>query len=141
MNYHPSPRWYLRLDTFRSTVTLLQEAVDLKRQRGLSDLELEGMVQRFVVSWEQGWKLLREFLIEELVNLDALTAAAVIRAAFATGLIEDGDLWMAAGKARNTLSHTYDSAARDAAIVAIEQDYLPMFRLTLNDFQKRRSDG
>lgn len=104
------PRWILRLDNYARACIRLREAVDLFQQRTLSDLEREGLVQRFEYTWEVGWKLLRGYLDFSGVVLTTITPGAVIRAAFAANLIGDGDLWMAPLDARNGIAHTYDQA-------------------------------
>ena len=98
----------------------LREAIELRAQRPLSELEKAGMVQRFELAWELGWKLLADLLTEDLVPPEALTPGSTIRAAFAAGLIADADEWMAMGKLRNQLSHTYNQAVRDEGLVLIE---------------------
>jgi nucleotidyltransferase substrate binding protein (TIGR01987 family) len=124
----PTPRWQVRLGNFDNEIGWLAEAVELRASRDLSELEKAGMVQRFEVAWELGWKLMADYLVHQLTPPDTITSAAVIRSAFAAGVIDDGDAWMAASKLRHQLSHTYDRDIRDAALVTITDRYLPLFR-------------
>lgn len=71
MDDKPPPRSQLRLDNFSRAVAGLKEAVDLRETRPLSELEKAGMVQRFEIAWELGWKLLADRLSEELAPPEA----------------------------------------------------------------------
>ncbi len=120
-------RAHLRLHNFRAAVAGVREAVALVAERPLSELEKAGMVQRFEIAWELGWKLLADRLAAQLAPPETRTPVATIRAAFAAGMIDDGDDWIAAGKLRNTLSHTYDRQLRDDGLAAIGERFVAMF--------------
>ncbi len=119
-------RWKFRFDNFRGALALLAEAVALLENGNASQLEREGTIQRFEYTWELAWKTLRDFLIHSGVQLPSLTPANVIRAAFESGLIGDGDAWIAAMKARNQMSHEYDCVAFERIVVAITTQYFPL---------------
>jgi nucleotidyltransferase substrate binding protein (TIGR01987 family) len=120
-----TPRWRYRLENYGRAVTLLREAVELMRSRDLSMLEKEGMVQRFEFTWELGWKLLKDYLEHSGLVLPTVTPSAVIRAAFAAKLVEDGEVWMQALDARNRMAHTYSAAAFDKVADQIRDRYFP----------------
>lgn len=140
MNATPLPRWELRLCNFTSVVRWLEEAVELRAERGLSELEKAGMVKRYEIAWAQAWKLLADALFAELTPPDPVTSASSIRGAFAAGIIDDGDAWMAASKLRHSLTHTYDQAIRDAGLDAIAERFLPLF-VQLRDSVTERLRG
>jgi nucleotidyltransferase substrate binding protein (TIGR01987 family) len=124
MNEPAIPRSRLRLKNFASAMDGVREAIELRTQRPLSELEKAGMVQRFELAWELGWKLLADLLTEDLAPPEALTPGSTIRAAFAAGLITDAEEWMAMGKLRNQLSHTYNQAIRDEGLALIESRFV-----------------
>lgn len=54
-------RWVQRLSTFGKALSRLTEVVDLYHGRSLSNLEKDGMIQRFEYTLEAAWKLLKNY--------------------------------------------------------------------------------
>ena len=121
------PRWVYRFDNYTRALTLLREAVEAQQARHLSDLEKQGLIQRFDFTCELAWKLLKDYLEHTAVRLETVTPAAVVKEAFAARLIENGDLWMQSLAARNRTSHIYDLKAFEKILAEIAHDYLPLF--------------
>lgn len=57
MNYQES-RWIQRANSFRRAFSRLKQGVDLARQRELSDLEAQGLIQGFEYTHELAWNTL-----------------------------------------------------------------------------------
>ena len=53
-----------------------------------------------------------------------MTPRNVIKEAFAAHIVGDGQVWIDMLNHRNLLSHTYDEATFDAAVLAIRDRYL-----------------
>lgn len=121
-----TPRWHFRFDNFRDALAKLSEVVARLSRGELSELEREGTVQRFEYTWELAWKTLRDYLADNGNAVNVPSAANVIRAAFQVNLIEDGDAWIMAMKARNEMSHEYNSDAFERIVVEIKDKYLPL---------------
>ena len=121
------PRWLYRFDNYKRAFLLLREAIETLEERPLSQLELEGIIQRFEYSWELAWKVMKDYLQDQGVILNTITPAATIRAAFAAKLIENGDIWMQALDTRNKMSHTYNLKAFEQAVLKIKDEYLSLF--------------
>lgn len=120
-------RWRLRFENFCRAEKLLAEAVAERRQRPLSELEEAGLIQRFELLWELGWKVLRDYMTESGAPPDVPSPVNVIRGAFAMNLINDGDGWIAAMKLRNQTSHECDKDAASAAADEIADRHLALF--------------
>ena len=134
-------RWLLRLENFLKAEKLLADAVRESEIRRLSDLEQAGLIQRFEICWESGWKAMREFLAAAGSPVDVPVAINVIRAAFAVNLIADGDGWVDAMRQRNTTSHEYDEQAANVAVAAITTRYLALFEALAEKLSNEAQSG
>ncbi|MFM9977956.1 MAG: nucleotidyltransferase substrate binding protein [Sphingomonadaceae bacterium] len=121
------PRWQHRFDNFSRAFLLLREAIEISTDRELSQLEKEGVIQRFEYTWELAWKTLKDVLDDQGVVLATVTPKSVIKEAFAAKLIDDGDIWMRALDARNQMSHVYNLKVFEQVIAAIRSDFLALF--------------
>lgn len=101
-------RWVQRFRNYRQALSRLSAAVMLSRERDLSDLEQQGLVQAFEFTHELGWNVLKDYL-EEQGFTDIVGSKNATREAFKNGLIQDGEVWMDMVKARNLTSHTYQT--------------------------------
>lgn len=112
-------RWKQRYDNFSRAWALLNQAFSLNLD-DLSDLEKEGMIQRFEYTFELAWKTLKDYLVYSGVPLDPETPRNIIRQAFAAGILEDGHLWLEMLDQRNLMSHTYNEENFSTVISSIE---------------------
>jgi nucleotidyltransferase substrate binding protein (TIGR01987 family) len=133
-----TPRWKYRFANYRRAYTLLREALD--QGEPLSQLEKEGLIQRFEYSTELAWKTLRDYLECEGLVLEQITPRTVIRSAFEAGIISQGETWQKALDARNLMSHTYDLKVFEQVIADIRSSYLSAFE-ELYDFLATKDMG
>lgn len=108
----------------------LREGID-EYARSRSDTVRDGVIQRFEFCAELAWKAAREYLIEQ-GHADINSPKAVMRQAYADGLVDDGELWCALLNDRNLTSHIYDEATASAVFGRISTDYLSMFQLLIS---------
>ena len=118
-------RWKQRLDNFSNAVKLLQEveSLDLKK---LSQLEKEGIIQRFEYTLELAWKTLKDKMEFDGLILDRISPKVVIKEAFQTKYIEQIDVWLEMINDRNLLSHSYDLETFESVIPDIKMIYSPL---------------
>lgn len=121
------PRWQYRLDNFSRAYFLLREAIEIMNERDVSQLEREGIIQRFEYTWELAWKSLSDYIAAEGILVTPVTPRAVIRAAFEAGVITRGEDWMRALDARNKMSHTYNFKVFEEVIEEVRASYLGLF--------------
>ena len=119
-------RWHLRFRSFCTVLAQLEEAAELSHSRALSDLERAGMVQLFELSWELGWKVVRDYLSDAGMPLDIPSPINAIRGGMAANLVADGDGWVEAMKARNRMAHEYDRVTFERLETDIAGRYLPL---------------
>jgi len=129
---NPDIRWRQRFQNFNKAFGQLADAVALARQRRLSDLEQQGLIQAFEFTHELAWNTLKDFL-EASGTSGLFGSKDATREAFSKGLIGDGDTWMAMIQSRNRTTHTYDEATANEIARAITSRYLAEFE----KFQKR----
>lgn len=126
MNYiKEKPRWMYRFDNFKNAFFLLREAVYKIKEKEieLSQLEKEGVIQRFEYTWELTWKVLKDYLEYTGVILETITPASTIKTAISVNIIKNGDIWMEALDSRNKMSHTYDFKKFEEIILQIQNHY------------------
>lgn len=116
-------RWKQRFQNFDRAVALLREPI-VRDVTTLSNLEKEGTIQRFEITVELAWKTLKDYLEYEGQVMEPITPRHVIKDAFAARILRDGQVWMDMLDHRNILSHNYDAATFDKAVLAIRDRYL-----------------
>jgi nucleotidyltransferase substrate binding protein (TIGR01987 family) len=119
-------RWKQRFDNYKRALHQLTLAVELSRQRPLSDLEKQGIIQGFEFVHELAWNVLKDFLEYEGIQ-GIVDSRGAVREAFKLGLIEEGETWMDMIEKRNPSSHTYNLDIAAALVDAIINTYYPAF--------------
>ena len=133
-------RWIQRLDNLKRALAQLKFGVDLMKQRDLSILEEQGIIQAFEYNHELAWNLLKDYLSEYggLVNL--IGSRDTTREAFKRGLIEKGELWMEMIKSRNLSSHTYNEDTAKG-LLNIIPEYFVEFEKLAAKFTKLKEEN
>ncbi len=129
-------RWRQRLATFGKALARMDEVVTLWHSRKLSDLERDGMIQRFEYTQELAWKLLKNY-IEYQGEAQMGGSRDTIRQAFRLGLIENSEPWFDMLESRNLTSHVYDEATEMTVIERIVDTYYPILSLLHAEMLKR----
>ncbi|MFC1735809.1 nucleotidyltransferase substrate binding protein [Candidatus Hydrogenedentota bacterium] len=117
-------RWMQRFDNYEKAFTLLHSALEDKPLDGFSDLEQEGLAQRFEYTFELAWKTMKDYMEENGLVISPVTPRNVIKEAFAAGIVGDGQLWIDMMLHRNLLSHAYDKKAFNSVLEAVSHSYL-----------------
>jgi nucleotidyltransferase substrate binding protein (TIGR01987 family) len=121
-----------RFANYLNAFASITQAVELSRQRPLSTLEQQGLIQAFEFTHELAWKVLKDYLEYQGIS-DVVGSRDASRFAFQNGLVEDGDAWMKMIEARNLTSHTYNLAVAQAVVESILTRFYPAF----SDFKQR----
>jgi nucleotidyltransferase substrate binding protein (TIGR01987 family) len=122
----PDIRWIQRFDNFKRAYAQLRKAAVLAGERKLSELEQQGLIQAFEFTHELAWNTLKDFLEVNGVT-ELYGSVKATRAAFARGLIANGEVWMEMIKSRNQSVHAYDQATADRIAVDILSSYVAEF--------------
>lgn len=124
-------RWKQRFENYKKAVLLLNNAVETYFERELSELEKQGLIQRFEFTHELAWKLMKDFLNFQ-GNTPINGSRDATREAFSLELIVDGDGWMKMITSRNESSHTYNETISNKILDDIVEIYNDLF-LAFND--------
>lgn len=101
-------RWKQRFDNFHKACAKIRELVDSKRDiESYSELEREGLIQRFEYTYELAWKVMQDYLIYKGYTFTS-GPNGTLQMAFEDGLIAHHDAWRRMGIARNATSHVYN---------------------------------
>lgn len=119
-------RWHQRLDNFEKALEQLLSAVDLAKQRPLSELEKQGLIQAFEFTHELAWNVLKDYF-QYQGNMQITGSRDAAREAFQRGLIVNGQEWMEMIVSRNKTSHTYNKSVSEEITQKIIGNYAPEF--------------
>ena len=133
-------RWIQRLDNLKRALAQLKFGVDLMKQRDLSILEEQGIIQAFEYNHELAWNLLKDYLSEYGGLVDLIGSRDTTREAFKRGLIEKGELWMEMIKSRNLSSHTYNEDTAKG-LLKIIPEYFVEFEKLVAKFTKLKEEN
>lgn len=121
-------RWRQRCNSFCKALARITEVTGSeKRPEELSELEREGLVQRFEYTFELAWKVLQDVLVFRGFEITP-DPNPVLKKAFEVGLITDHDGWRKMMKARSATSHTYNEGEAEAIVKCVYNEYAPLFR-------------
>ena len=119
-------RWHQRLSNFGLALSELTDAISILKQRKLTKLEEQGLIQAFEYNYELAWNSIKDFY-EAQGEVSIQGSRDAIRLAFKRGLIENGQLWMGMVESRIMTSHTYNKDVAAAIAGQIVQDFYPEF--------------
>ena len=122
-------RLHEKYEQFEAAVFRLREALEDHRSTPLSSVR-DGVIQRFEFCAELAWKTMREYLLDQGYT-EINSPKAVIRQAFAYGMIEDAEGWVRLMNDRNLTSHVYDEKTAEEIFRRIETVYLALFDAAL----------
>ncbi len=125
-------RWRQRFENFTKAFEQFKSA--FMNYKNLSDLEKEGLIQRFEYNFELAWKTLKDYL--EAQGIIAKFPREVIKEAFKNEIITDGDIWMEMLDNRNLSVHTYDEEIFKILTNKIAGDYFNAIQQVYNYLKK-----
>jgi nucleotidyltransferase substrate binding protein (TIGR01987 family) len=123
----PDIRWIQRFDNFKRAFARLAQAAALAKQRKLSELEEQGLIQAFEFTHELAWNTFKDFLEARGTTVKIYGSRDATREAFAAGMMENGEAWMKMIEHRNETSHTYNEEIANAIVEAILTRYVAEF--------------
>jgi nucleotidyltransferase substrate binding protein (TIGR01987 family) len=120
----PDIRWKQRFANFSKAFEKLNAIVVEAEVRPLSEIEIEGLIQRFEYTYELAWKTLQD-LLRERGYTELAGPGPVLEQALQDGLIADTVTWRKLKKARELTSHTYDEATAASVYKDVRTLFFP----------------
>jgi nucleotidyltransferase substrate binding protein (TIGR01987 family) len=141
-------RWHQRFSNFNKAFSKLGDVIENidsslsenQIQESLSDLEKEGLIQRFEYTHELAWNVMKDYMKYQ-GSVDVRGSRDAIREAFKINLIEDGESWMDMIKSRNLAAHTYNDNTATEIFLKIVFNYYPLFKLFQIQMEELRTGG
>ena len=117
-----------KYDNFCSNLAVLSQA---SAQDMNNEFIISGIIDKFFVQFELGWKLIKELLKYEGSSVSASSSPrAIIKEAYKMYDFFDEGVWLEMLGQRNDLTHIYDGEkARKLAALVVER-YIPEFEKT-----------
>lgn len=125
-------RWLQRFSNFKKAFNQLEIAVDMDEH---SDLEREGLIQRFEYTYELAWNTMKDFL-EDQGYQNITGSKDAVRQAVKSGLINDGEMWFDMIESRKLTSHTYDEETSKQIAENIIEHYYGLLKSLIKKFDE-----
>ena len=119
-------RWKQRFSNYKKALKTLSGGIDHYHEKGLSELEKQGIIKGFEFTHELCWKVMQDFLKDQGES-NIYGSIDATRLAFQRGLITDGEVWMNMISDRNLTSHTYREEISEQILQRIIGQYFGLF--------------
>jgi len=116
-------RWLQRFENLQRALAQLRAAIAAHQAMPENDLFVIALIKAYEFSFELSWKTLKDLLAWN--GVDARLPREVLKQAFATGLVDDGQLWIDMLEQRNLMAHTYHQARALQAAHQISDSFWP----------------
>ena len=114
-----------KFDNYRKNLDVLRRS---DQQDLNNEFIISGIIDKFSIQFELGWKVLKELLKYEGKSIASVGSPRdIIKAAFTIYDFIDEDVWLGMLKSRNDMTHIYDGAAAKNLVYVILKQYIPAF--------------
>lgn len=120
-------RWEQRFSNFKKALAKLEAVARDRDYNTLSELEKEGLIQRFEYTFELAWKTLQD-LLEHKGYQDITGPNPVLEQALKDGYITNEKQWRNMKKSRELTSHTYNNETADDIAESIVEEYYHLLK-------------
>jgi nucleotidyltransferase substrate binding protein (TIGR01987 family) len=120
-------RWEQRFANYKKALARLSEASGRAMTEELTELEEEGLIQRFEYTYELAWKTLQD-LLRYKGYTDISGPKDVLNQAFLDGYIKGEVGWRAMKKSRELSSHTYNQETAEEIVDSVVATYWQLLK-------------
>ena len=117
-----------KYDNFHSHLQVLKKA---HKEDLSNEFIISGIINKFFIQFELGWKILKELLIYE-GNSQGLSGSPreIIKSAYYCFDFIDEEIWLKMLRDRNDCTHIYNQVMANELVNKIINDYIPQFEKT-----------
>lgn len=127
-----------RYEEFARHLAVLRQA---RAQDLTNEFIVSGIVDKFFIQFELGWKLLKDLMRYEGRAVSASgSPRAILKEAYLLFDFLDEDMWLTMLRARNDMTHIYSSARAEALVEEILTHYIPAFEQMERGLSERYGD-
>lgn len=113
---------------FENFVSNLEVLTKAQQEDLENEFIISGIIDKFFVQFELGWKVLKELLKYEGKGVaNTGSPREIIKAAFTIYDFIGEEEWLSMLKSRNDMAHIYDGAAARRLVRMILESYIPAF--------------
>lgn len=114
-----------KFENYASHLHILKQA---HLQQLDNEFIISGIIDKFSIQFELGWKVLKELLTYEGRSASSTgSPRTIIKEAYAVYPFFNGDLWLKMLKDRNDMAHIYSGTAAKELVNRIIDVYIPQF--------------
>lgn len=114
-----------KFDNYVSHLKVLQKAPQQDRE---NEFIVSGIIDKFTIQFELGWKVLKELLICEGITVGKSgSPREIIKAAYKCFDFIDQEVWLPMLRERSNTSHIYDGEAAKKMIDRVIEEFIPEF--------------
>lgn len=115
-----------KLENYQRHLAVLMTAKD---QDLSNEFIISGIIDKFFIQFELGWKTLKELLLYEGVAVAVSgSPREIIKEAYKYYPFMSESLWLSMLSQRNNMAHIYDGEAAVELMERIIRDYIPEFQ-------------
>lgn len=123
-----------KYENFVSNLKVLSIA---EREDLNNEFIISGIIDKFFIQFELGWKVLKELLRYEGKNEgNSGSPREIIKAAYAVYDFIDEEIWLSMLRERNNLTHIYDAEEARRLVQVILNSYIPAFQRMEEEIRK-----
>ena len=125
MKYKINDELYRRFEERRQNLSNATERLKKALQEE-NDIVIDCVLHRFEFIFELVWKTMKNFLEYNGISENVGSPREILRRAFESHLIQDGEEWIDMMLARNSLSHLYDEETSRKIYKDIKEKYIKL---------------
>ncbi len=117
-----------KIEHYLNALGQLEQAAEIYGRTPQDELYRDGLIQRFEFTVELAWKSIKDYLEDQGATISIATPRAILKEAFAAGIIQNADAWNQILTARNVTSHVYDEKTADEVALQICSEFIPFLK-------------